>query len=70
MKLVVRITRRTDSYETWCPALPGCRVSAVSKKEVCKRIQVAIHGYLASMDVALPTELGGMLEMDPACVTV
>ncbi len=70
MKLAVKIIRQVDSYEAWCPALPGCRVTAASKEQACERIQTAVQGYLASLDVALPRELGSMLNMEAACVAV
>jgi hypothetical protein len=63
MKLVINIVRRADVYEAWCPALPGCRVSDVSKEQACDRIRSAVSGYLSSLDVALPRELGTMLSL-------
>lgn len=70
MKLVIKIIRQAGSYKAWCPALPGCRVSAASKEQACERMQLAVTGYLASMDVALPQELGTMLTVEAACGAV
>ena len=70
MKLIIKIIRQAGSYEAWCPALPGCQVSAASKEQACERIQSAVKGYLASMDVALPRELGTMLKVEAACVAI
>jgi len=68
MKLVVRTTRRDGStFKAWCPALPGCAVIAASRQRAQSRIQRAVKGYLASLDVALPRELGRMLETEAAC---
>ena len=70
MKLGIKIVRQVDSYEAWCPALPGCRVTAASREQACERIQSAVRGYLASLDVALPRELRTMLNVGTACVAV
>ena len=58
MKLVIRISERNgDLFQARCPSLPGCVVYGHSLSEVRQRIQEAIQGYVASMDVALPREL-------------
>jgi len=38
----------------WCPALPGCVVTAESWPEAKRVLNDAIEGYLASMNIALP----------------
>ena len=58
MNLFVKINRRTGhDFRASCPALPGCVVYGRSRIEVKDRIQEAVLGYLASLDVALPAEL-------------
>lgn len=64
MKLVVKIARQNGrGYRAWCPALPGCAVSAESEQEARTRIRCAVNGYLMSLDVALPRELGLLVSM-------
>lgn len=59
MKLAIKIIKTPGlGYQAWCPALPGCSVVAISRDQAWERIQTAVQGYLASMDVALPRELG------------
>ena len=59
MKLTIRIARCGGGfYRAWCPALPGCEVYGQSRKEIKSRIDAAVKGYLARMDVAIPRELG------------
>jgi len=58
MKLAVRIAPQPGTgYKAWCPALPGCRVLADSRRQVRARLRRAVRGYLAHLDVALPREL-------------
>ena len=58
MKLVIKISERVDGgYRASCPSLPGCVVYGSSQVEVKERIEDAIRGYMASLDVALPREL-------------
>ena len=58
MKVVVHLSRQSDAYyRAWCPALPGCVVYGQSKQEAQEKIEAAIQGYLASLDIALPREL-------------
>jgi predicted RNase H-like HicB family nuclease len=62
MKLTVQMTRAAEGYfRAWCPALPGCIVMAATRAEAEAQIARAIEGYIASMDVALPRELGRRL---------
>ena len=67
MNMTVKIAGRTGSgFRAWCPALPGCEVFALTREEARKRIALAVEGYLASFNVALPRELSrefGMEEM-------
>ena len=63
MKVTVQVTRATEGYfRAWCPALPGCVVIAATRAEAEAQIARAIEGYIASLDVALPRELGKRLE--------
>lgn len=58
MNLVVKTTQQSDgTIKAWCPALPGCQVTAGNDEEVHERLQTAIRGYLASMDVVPPADL-------------
>jgi len=62
MKLTVQMTRAAEGFfRAWCPALPGCVVMAETRAEAEAEIARAIEGYIASMDVALPRELGRRL---------
>ena len=62
MKMAVRIAKGTDGfYRAWCPALPGCFVMGLTRDEAHAQVARAIEGYLASLDVALPRELGRSL---------
>lgn len=64
MRLVVKIAREQGcGFRAWCSALPGCSASAATKAEVKSKIRDAVAGYVASMDVALPQELGRKLEV-------
>jgi predicted RNase H-like HicB family nuclease len=55
-------------WQAWCPALPGCWVRGASRKEVRQKIQDAVEGYLASLEVALPRELEEKFRMDEQSV--
>ena len=71
MRLVIRIAKQASgAFRAWCPALPGCAVFADSREEAQVRIRVAVQGYLASLDVALPRELDRMLEAEATCAIV
>ena len=62
MKLTVQVTRATEGFfRARCPALPGCTVMAETRAEAEAQIARAIEGYLGSLDVALPRELGKRL---------
>lgn len=63
MTLAIHIMRKTESaYRAWCPSLPGCAVYGQSREEARDKIREAVRGYLASLEVALPRELGRLLE--------
>ncbi len=65
MKLAIRINRCPDAgYEAVCPALPGCVAYAETPERVRERIADAVAGYLASLDVAVPPELEGRLDIE------
>jgi predicted RNase H-like HicB family nuclease len=58
MRIGIEIARSDHGgYRAWCPALPGCTVLGQSRKEATDRINEAIGGYLASLNVALPSEV-------------
>lgn len=55
MKLVIRIVEEPDgTCRAWCPVLPGCEVRGASRQEVRDRIPLAVQGYLASFNEAVP----------------
>ena len=59
MDLALMIARRPDvGYTAWCPALPGCVVWALTKREALRKVREAARGYLEHLDEALPRELG------------
>ena len=63
MRLVIKIAGEpSGAFRAWCPSLPGCSVYGQTREQVCVRIQDAVTGYLASLEVALPRELDKMLE--------
>jgi predicted RNase H-like HicB family nuclease len=65
MNLVVHIAKKCGcSYRAWCPSLPGCTVYGQSLEEARGKIREAVHGYLASLEVALPRELGHLLRVE------
>ena len=65
MKLAIRITQAAgNELRACCPALPGCVVYGRSRKEARDRIQEAVRGYLASLDIALPRELSRIATLE------
>ncbi|KKM20059.1 hypothetical protein LCGC14_1649330 [marine sediment metagenome] len=63
--VTVKISQRKNGmFRAWCPALPGCVVSAGSRREVETRIAKAVEGYLASLNIALPNALANCLVAD------
>jgi len=64
MKLAIRIARTSDGqFRAACPALPGCVVWGQTYQEAEEKINKAVCGYLASMNVALPRELGKLANL-------
>jgi len=58
MKITVEIVQLSaEEYHAGCPALPGCVVSGQSREEVMMKMNQAIDGYLASLDVVFPWEI-------------
>ena len=58
MKVQVKISHVQErGYRAWCPALPGCKVWGQSRDEALEKIRLAVRGYLASLEVALPRQL-------------
>jgi predicted RNase H-like HicB family nuclease len=58
MRLPIRI--RNDArgqFVASCEALPGCSARAESYEQAVDRLEQAIHGYLASLNVATPKDL-------------
>jgi predicted RNase H-like HicB family nuclease len=48
-------------YHAWCLALPGCAVCGQSVGEARRKIHEAVRVYVANLEVALPRELGRLL---------
>jgi len=53
----MRRVRTWPGYAAWCPALPGCRVFAQTRRAARRRLTAAVRGYLERLDVTLPAEL-------------
>ena len=53
-------------WRSRCPSLPGCGAMGQSKQEALRNIDLAIRGYLASMDVPLPLDVAFPLELNLA----
>ena len=67
MRLVIKIKQRPNgTYWACCPSLPGCSVCGQTKEDARSRIDLAVQGYLASLDVCLPRELNKALAMEVA----
>ena len=65
MKLAIKVAVRGGGvYRAWCPSLPGCEVYGDTQQDVQLRIGQAVEGYLASLDTALPRELGRKLQTE------
>ena len=57
MRLVVKISeQRSGQFRAWCPALPGCEVTADTHEEAGRKIDSAVRSYLASLNVAMPAD--------------
>ncbi len=64
MKLAIKVEQRIDgTYRASCPSLPGCSVCGQTREDTHQRIDLAVRGYLASLDVCLPRELGKAMAM-------
>ncbi len=64
MKLAIKIEQQPNGmYRACCPSLPGCSVYGQTKQDAHVKIGMAVHGYLASLDVCLPRELNRAMEM-------
>jgi predicted RNase H-like HicB family nuclease len=62
MNMAIKIKQQPDgNYWACCPSLPGCSVSGQTKEDARSKIGLAVRGYLASLDVCLPRELGRAL---------
>ncbi len=69
MNIVVRITRVSPGcYRAWCPALPGCTVSADSPAQAHKKIALAVHGYVENMETTLLRELTARWRQESAAL--
>jgi len=44
-------------YRAWCPALPGCVVWALSRREAKDKLRKAVLAYITNLEVVLPREL-------------
>ena len=57
MKMEMRLAQDARGlYRAWCPCLPGCVSSGRTQEEARQKMEQAVRGYLASLDVALPEE--------------
>jgi len=67
MNVKIRIARGAHGeYKAWVPALPGCMVLGQTREEAHAKLALAINGYLASMNVALPRELATVAHLEPS----
>ena len=67
MRLAIKIKQQSNgTYWACCPSLPGCYVYGQTKEDTRSRIDLAVQGYLASLDVCLPRELNKALAMEVA----
>jgi predicted RNase H-like HicB family nuclease len=58
MKLIVRVSRKKmNRWQASCPSLPGCGACGRTLNEAVERIDPAVRGYLASLNVAAPRKL-------------
>ena len=54
---VVIVMVELGHWHSRCPSLPGCGAIGQSRQDALRNIDLAIRGYLASLDVAFPPEL-------------
>ena len=65
MKLAIRIKQQPNgTYQACCPSLPGCSVCGQTREDARSQIDLAVQGYLASLDVRLPRELSTALAIE------
>jgi predicted RNase H-like HicB family nuclease len=58
MKIAITIAMiEPGRWHSCCPSLPGCRAIGRSRADVARKINLALRGYLASLDVAVPLEV-------------
>ncbi len=67
MRFLVYVTRMSEKlYQVSCPGLPGCTTYGQSTEQAVQRMQAAVRGYLASLDV--PELAGSGKESSPDLV--
>ena len=67
MKLAIRIKQLPNgTYRACCPSLPGCSVCGQTRDDTHAKLDLAMQGYLAALDVCLPRELSRALAMQTA----
>jgi predicted RNase H-like HicB family nuclease len=54
---VVIVMIEPGHWHSRCPSLPGCGASGLSKQDALRNIDLAIRGYLASLDTPCLAEL-------------
>ncbi len=58
MRLIVNLMQESsEKWRAWVPELPGCAARGQSPGDVRKRIDQAIRGYLASLDLPDPDDI-------------
>ena len=58
MKLCIRIVENEDGgYTASCPSLPGCTSHGASRAEARERLDEAIRGYVAAVNIFVPENL-------------
>ena len=63
MALTIRMMRVPQGgFKAWCPALPGCYAMGVTREEARRQVHRAMKGYIDSIDVVLPRELGRLMK--------
>ena len=54
---VVIVRVEPGHWHSRCPSLPGCEAIGPTKQGTLRNIDLAIRGYLASLDAIIPLEL-------------
>ena len=62
--VVVILMVEPGHWHSRCPSLPGCVAIGLSRQDALRNIGLAIRGYFASLDVAIPPEMN--LAISPA----